>query len=66
MRSISCSACFISSMDCFLIKAPQPVVMPVLTHLRVQKILIDGEQLFLERQIERSDDFRIAFHMGEL
>src|ERR1017187_10284786 len=42
------------------------VVLPVLTHLRVEEVLVDGRQLFFQRGIQFNDDFRISLHMGSI
>jgi hypothetical protein len=38
------------------------VVAPVLAHFRVQKVLVDGGQLFAQSLIQFSKNFRISFH----
>src|SRR5216684_12250 len=40
----------------------QLAVMPVLTHFRVQEVLIDGGQFFFERILQRSNDLWISLH----
>jgi hypothetical protein len=37
---------------------------PIAQHARVQKILIDRDQLVVEHAVEQSDDFAIPFHDG--
>ncbi len=62
IRSISFSACFISSIDCFLMKSPSAVITPVVAHLCVQEVLIDGRELFLESQVELCNDLSVTAH----
>ena len=40
----------------------EPVVAPVVAHLRVQEVLVDGRQLLLERLVELSNDLVVSAH----
>ena len=62
MRSINSSACFISSIDCFLMKSPRRVVAPVVTHLGVQEILVDGRELLAQSEVELIDHLSVPAH----
>ena len=63
---MSTSACFISSIDCFLMKLVELAVLPVLAHLRVEEVLVDRRQFFLERTIQRIYYIFVTLHVPEL
>jgi hypothetical protein len=37
-------------------------VFPVLTHLGVKEVLVDGEEFLAERFVERGDDLGVTLH----
>jgi hypothetical protein len=41
---------------------PEPVIAPVVAHLRVEKVLVDGGQLFAQRDVQLLDHLRVTLH----
>ena len=57
------SACSISSMDSCRVFLASFGVAPVLLHLRVQEVLVDGRELAGQLLVEQGDDLRVADHV---
>ena len=67
MRSISCSACFISSIDSSRLLG-QPLVAPVLAHLGVDEVLVDRVSSAVSTSLSSSmmsPSPRIPYNVGE-
>ena len=62
MRSISLSACFISSIDSFVLVLGELLQAPVAEHAGVQEVLVDRGELVVQHLVEVLDDLRVAFH----
>ena len=62
IRSISFSACFISSMDSSRVSLGEVVVAPVLLHLGVDEVLVDRRQLAGQDLVEQLDDLGVPLH----
>ena len=62
MRSISASACFISSIDSWYSTLAELLQAPLAVHAGVQEILVDGGELARELAVQDLDDLLVALH----
>ncbi len=65
IRSMSRSACFISSIDSAAGVLGEALVPPVVHHLGVDEVLVDRRQLRREDVVQQLDDARIPLHAGD-
>ena len=66
IRSITLSACFISSIDSSRVVLGQALEAPVAAHLRVDEVLVDGGELGRQDAVQRLDHRRVAAHVSLL